>query len=51
MRAAFGAAGVERARCRYSWRRVAAETEAVYLRLAAEAGLLTADRSLAAGAS
>jgi glycosyltransferase involved in cell wall biosynthesis len=54
MRAAFGAAGVERARRRYSWRRVAAETEAVYLPLAADAGrdaLLTADRSLAAGAS
>jgi D-inositol-3-phosphate glycosyltransferase len=52
-RAALGAAGVERARRRYSWRRVAAQTEAVYLRLAAEAerdALLTADRSLAAGA-
>jgi glycosyltransferase involved in cell wall biosynthesis len=54
MRAAFGAAGVQRARSRYSWRRVAAETEAVYLRLAADAGrdaLLAADRSLSAGAS
>jgi glycosyltransferase involved in cell wall biosynthesis len=54
MRAAFGAAGVERARSRYSWQRVAAETKAVYLRLAADAGrdaLLRADRSLAAGAS
>jgi glycosyltransferase involved in cell wall biosynthesis len=54
MRAAFGAAGVERARCRYSWRRVAAQTEAVYLRLAADARRAVpvgADRSLAAGAS
>jgi D-inositol-3-phosphate glycosyltransferase len=53
-RAALGAAGVERARRRYSWRRVAAQTEAVYLRLAAEArpaALVTAGRSLAAGAS
>jgi glycosyltransferase involved in cell wall biosynthesis len=51
-RAALGAAGVERARRRYSWRRVAAQTEAVYLRLTADADrdpLLTADRSLAAG--
>jgi glycosyltransferase involved in cell wall biosynthesis len=53
-RAAFGAAGVDRARQRYSWRRVAAQTEAVYLRLTADARrgtLMTADRSLAAGAS
>ena len=53
-RAALGAAGVERARRLYSWRRVAAQTETVYLRLGAKAGRgarLTADRSLAAGAS
>ena len=53
-RAALGAAGVERARRRYSWRRVAAQSEAVYLRLTADArqgALMTADRSLAAGAS
>ena len=53
-RAALGAAGVERARRRYSWRRVAAQTEAVYLRLVADArqgALLSVDRSLAAGAS
>jgi D-inositol-3-phosphate glycosyltransferase len=53
-RAALGAAGVERARRRYSWRRVAAQTEAVYLRLVADARqgtLISADRSLAAGAS
>jgi len=52
-RAALGAAGVERAHRRYSWRRVAAQTEAVYLRLATRAGpgpLIAADRSLAAGA-
>ena len=53
-RAALGAAGVERARRRYSWRRVAAQTEAVYLRLAADADrgarCMTADRSLLAGA-
>jgi glycosyltransferase involved in cell wall biosynthesis len=53
-RAAFGAAGVERARRRYSWQRVAAQTEMVYLRLAADARrdvLTFAGRSLAAGAS
>jgi glycosyltransferase involved in cell wall biosynthesis len=53
-RAALGAAGAERARGRYSWRRVAAQTEAVYLRLAAQgrpAALATGERSLAAGAS
>jgi glycosyltransferase involved in cell wall biosynthesis len=53
-RAAFGAAGVERARRRYSWQRVAAQTEMVYLRLAADARrdvLTSAGRSLAAGAS
>jgi hypothetical protein len=59
-RAAFGAAGAERARRRYSWRRVAAQTEAVYVRLAARGGpaargrpaaLVTGERSLAAGAS
>ena len=52
-RAALGAAGVERARRRYSWRRVAAQTEAVYLRLTADTDrdpLLTADRSLLTGA-
>lgn len=52
-RAALGAAGAERARRRYSWRRVAAQTEAVYLRLTADTGrdpLLVSDRSLAAGA-
>jgi glycosyltransferase involved in cell wall biosynthesis len=58
-RTALGAAGVERARRQYSWRRVAAQTEAVYRRLAAAArrdaarrdALMTTDRSLAAGAS
>jgi glycosyltransferase involved in cell wall biosynthesis len=53
-RAALGAAGVERARRKYSWRRVAEQTEAVYLQLAADARravLIGADRSLAAGAS
>jgi D-inositol-3-phosphate glycosyltransferase len=53
-RAALGAAGAERARRWYSWRRVAAQTEAVYVRLAAQsrpAALLTEGRSLAAGAS
>jgi glycosyltransferase involved in cell wall biosynthesis len=52
-RAALGAAGVQRARRQYSWRRVAAQTEAVYRRLGADAGqgpLMTANRSLAAGA-
>jgi glycosyltransferase involved in cell wall biosynthesis len=52
-RAAFGAAGVRRARRQYSWRRVAAQTEAVYRRLGAGAGrgaLTAANRSLAAGA-
>ena len=34
-RAAYGAAGVERASQRYSWQRVAAQTEAVYRSLAA----------------
>ena len=29
-RAAYGAAGVQRARARYRWARVAADTEAVY---------------------
>jgi glycosyltransferase involved in cell wall biosynthesis len=33
-RAAYGAAGVERARARYDWDRVAADTAAVYARLA-----------------
>jgi glycosyltransferase involved in cell wall biosynthesis len=53
-RAALGAAGVDRARHRYSWRRVAAQTEAIYLRLIADArpgALISADRSLAADAS
>ena len=53
-RAAFGAAGVERARRRYSWARVAAQTEAIYQRLAESprrAALLTANRALTAGAS
>ncbi|HEY0937058.1 MAG TPA: glycosyltransferase [Trebonia sp.] len=53
-RAALGAAGVERARQRYSWRRVAEQTETVYLRLTADAGRdrrPIADRTLAAGAS
>jgi D-inositol-3-phosphate glycosyltransferase len=53
MRAAFGAAGVARARRRYSWRGVAARTEAVYLRQVAgagQAGLLAAGRTLVAGA-
>jgi glycosyltransferase involved in cell wall biosynthesis len=53
-RTAFGAAGVERARRRYSWRQVAAQTEAVYRRLTADArpgALAAADRSLPAGAS
>lgn len=53
-RAALGAAGVERARRRYSWRRVAAQTEAVYLELTADTrrrALTAADRSLAADAS
>jgi D-inositol-3-phosphate glycosyltransferase len=52
-RAVFGTAGAARARRRYSWRGVAAQTEAVYLRLVAgtqQAGLLTAGRTLAAGA-
>jgi glycosyltransferase involved in cell wall biosynthesis len=52
-RAAFAAAGVERAR-RYSWARVAAQTEAIYQRLAEgtrRAALLTANRALTAGAS
>jgi glycosyltransferase involved in cell wall biosynthesis len=52
-RAALGAAGVERARRQYSWRRVAVQTETVYRRLGAGAGrgaLMTANRSLAAGA-
>jgi glycosyltransferase involved in cell wall biosynthesis len=53
-RAAFGAAGVERARHRYSWARVATQTEAIYQRLAESprrAALLTANRALTAGAS
>jgi glycosyltransferase involved in cell wall biosynthesis len=53
-RAAFGAAGVERARRRYSWARVAAQTEAIYQRLAEgprRVALLTANRALTAGAS
>jgi glycosyltransferase involved in cell wall biosynthesis len=47
-RGAYGAAGVERARQRYSWQHVAAQTEAVYRRLAADsrrAALPTAGRS------
>jgi glycosyltransferase involved in cell wall biosynthesis len=35
MRAAFGEAGARRARRWYSWPRVAAQTESVYLRLGA----------------
>ena len=35
MRAAFGEAGARRARCWYSWPRVAAQTESVYARLGA----------------
>jgi glycosyltransferase involved in cell wall biosynthesis len=52
-RSALGAAGVDRARRRYSWRRVAAQTEAVYRRLTPDARrdeLITADRALTAGA-
>lgn len=51
-RAAFGAAGTARVRRRYSWRGVAAQTEAVYLRVAAarQATLLTAEAAMAAGA-
>jgi glycosyltransferase involved in cell wall biosynthesis len=52
-RSALGAAGVERAHRQYSWRRVAAQTEAVYQRLTSDDGrdgLITADRSLTAGA-
>jgi glycosyltransferase involved in cell wall biosynthesis len=53
-RAVLGAAGAERARRRYSWQRVAAQTEAVYLRLGAggrPAGPMAASRPLTAGAS
>jgi D-inositol-3-phosphate glycosyltransferase len=52
-RAAFGTAGTARVRRRYSWRGVAAQTEAVYLRVAAgarQATLLTAERTMAVGA-
>lgn len=52
-RATLGAAGAERARLRYSWPRVAAQTEAVYQRLADRGSrdpLLAADRPLTAGA-
>jgi D-inositol-3-phosphate glycosyltransferase len=47
-RAAFGAAGVERARQRYSWAHVAAQTEVIYQRLAQgprRTALLTAGAS------
>ena len=53
-RAAFGAAGVQRARQRYSWQRVAAQTEAVYQRLAGEQSgdrRSEAGQTLTAGAS
>ena len=53
-RAALGAAGAERARRRYSWQRVAAQTEAVYQRLAGDRSRVTkseAGRALTAGAS
>jgi glycosyltransferase involved in cell wall biosynthesis len=52
-RAALGAAGMQRARSHYSWRRVAIQTEQVYRRLGADAGrgaLIAVNRSLAAGA-
>jgi D-inositol-3-phosphate glycosyltransferase len=52
-RAVLGAAGAARARRRYSWRGVAAQTEAVYLRVLAgtrQARLLATGRTLAAGA-
>jgi len=52
-RAAYGAAGVQRARQRYSWQRVAAQTEAVYVRLAAgsgQAGQLAAGQAAGSGA-
>jgi D-inositol-3-phosphate glycosyltransferase len=48
MRAAFGDAGVRRARRWYSWQRVAAQTESVYARLGARAG--SPHRSVAVGA-
>jgi glycosyltransferase involved in cell wall biosynthesis len=52
-RGVLGIVGAARARRRYSWRGVAAQTEAVYLRLAADirpGGLPAAGRSVAAGA-
>jgi glycosyltransferase involved in cell wall biosynthesis len=50
-RAALGAAGTNRARRRYSWPRVAAQTEAVYQRLASNrVALVPARRPLTAGA-
>ena len=51
-RAAMGTAGVERTRRRYTWRHVAAQTEAVYLRMAADAraAFVPAGGSLAVGA-
>jgi glycosyltransferase involved in cell wall biosynthesis len=53
MRAAFGEAGARRARRWYSWPRVAAQTESVYLRLGADGppgGDTGHGRSLAVGA-
>lgn len=55
-RAAMGQAGLDRARQWYSWPRIAAQTEAVYERMATgstagPAGSLAADSSLTAGAS
>jgi glycosyltransferase involved in cell wall biosynthesis len=44
LRARLGAAGVERARARYGWDRVAASTLAVYGRLAMRAGAMEARR-------
>jgi glycosyltransferase involved in cell wall biosynthesis len=52
-RAAFGAAGAQRARRDYSWTRVAAQTEAVYQRLTAgrrQTALAAAGQELTAGA-
>jgi glycosyltransferase involved in cell wall biosynthesis len=43
-RAAYGAAGVRRARARYRWSRVVADTEAVYRQVVAGAGRVEAVR-------
>jgi glycosyltransferase involved in cell wall biosynthesis len=43
-RAAYGAAGVERARARYRWSRVVADTEAVYRQVLARCGLVEVAR-------